>query len=206
MRLVTFQDRFILEKINWEEKKGKIPLFLCNKVNFLDREVPMVIKFIDKMKEALKINKERDMIPIWCWVVPKNQELTDEYLLELYSRYIPNCKNIYMYELEVPNEHVFITNFEVWEDILFKLKFRMEVSDELFNRLFQKQKGAIIQASIPFIHKDYIKNMQEINRIENNYEKTEREVSELISQGSIKLDEDGYIESITGDMDDDEEI
>lgn len=198
MRLVTFQDIFVIKKIIYEQQENNSPVFFNREINFQEREMYVFNKFVDKMKQKLQLPMDRPMLPIWCWVVRKNQELDNDFINELYDRSIPHCKQLTLYELEVPDDGVFISNFDVWKEISFNMKFSIPVDNNMFNRLFEKQKGATLQACIPFIHKQFITGIKYFNRaIDGNYKETEEEISKLIEQGEIKLDKNGNIWSIT---------
>lgn len=198
MRLITFQDIFVIKKIQFEQAEKRPPVYFNREIIFQQREMTAVNKLIDMMKTSLNLPMDRQIVPIWCWVVPKSKEVDDDYLNELYDRFIPHCKRLTMYELEVPNDGVMVTNFDVWDEIFFNLKFGIDVSDELFNKLFEKQKGARLQACIPFIHKDFITKIKYFNRgKDGDYKDTENEIQKMIDNGEISLDKDGNIWSIS---------
>lgn len=196
MRLVTFQDQYVIDKIKFEEEEGRVPVYINNHFYFTKKEEPLILKFKDKMKDAIKIKKLAT--PIFCWVIKKDQELTDEFIDELYVRYIPKCRNIVVIELDVPDEGVFVSNYDVWSKIIFNLQINKTMSDEEFNLLFKRQKGATLQACIPFIHKRFIKSYKIIDNVfDRDYSDTESEVQRMIENREIELDDDGNIESLS---------
>lgn len=186
MRLFTFQDKYVLDLLEYKEKNGLRPIYECTDIFFQHREQDLYNKFINKMKIALKIPYDRVVIPIWCWVVPKDQELTDEYIDELYTRYVPKCNNMVGIELNVPKEFVFLSNFQVWQDLLFRVTFKQEITDSMIDKLFEKQKGAILQAAIPILDKQFIINTKIYNdHTKKDYSETDAEVAELQSRGEF---------------------
>lgn len=194
MRLVTFQDKYVLDKLEFEQEEGRPPAFFNTKLYFQDREMNIVNKLINEMKTQLKIPMERRMIPIWCWVVPKNMELLKPDIEELYNRHIPSCKEMIFLDLIVPDDGIFITNYDIWYDILLDMKFSRHISEEGFQKLFEKKKGATLQACIPFIHKSFIKNVTYFDRyIDREYFKTEKELKDMIDNDLITLDNNGNI-------------
>ena len=189
MRLVTFQDKYVTDYLEQAEVEGYPTIYECKEINFLQKEENLYNKVINKMKEQLKISMERQVIPVWCWVVPKDQELNDEYIDILYNRYTPKCDTLTVLELDVPKEFIFITNFDLWYDLKFKIRFNEQVTDKDIEGLFIKQKGATIQACIPFIDKQFIKSCKIIDDpMRNDYSQTEDEVAQLQSKGQF-LDE-----------------
>lgn len=193
MRLVTFQDKYVLDKIKFEEENGRVPVFINNKFYFNKKQEPFILKFKERMKKELKL--PRLATPIFCWVIKKNDELTDELIDELYLRYIPKCRVITLIELDVPNDGVFISNYDIWTKIMFNLQINKDVVKD-FDKLFEKQKGATLQAAIPFIHKKFIKSYKILdNVLERDYSKTEEEIQSMIDNKEIQLDGDGNIES-----------
>lgn len=188
MRLITIQDKYVLEELY---KKNK-PIYECQVVAFKKREELLYNKMKIKMIKDLGIQSGRNFVPIWCWVVPKSQEITGDYIDELYDRMAPKCDRIVYFELDVPKELIVISNFERWSDLLFNTAFGKEVTDEDFNKLFEKQKGAILQACIPFIARDHILSYKDYNDFgKRDYSVTESMISDAISKGAIQLDPTG---------------
>lgn len=187
MRLLTFQDKLVAEKLHLLKEEGKKPIYQQNKIFYQKREEVLYRKFIDMMKEHLQIDPNRSVIPIWCWVIPKKQELTDEYINSLISRFTPKCDRLTYIELEVPDNLVFVTNFDVWYDILFQCTFyRREPTDEEMQNLLKKVKGATLQACIPFIFAEFIKSYKDYNNFNaRDYSLTDQEIKSLQSKGKF---------------------
>lgn len=184
MRLVTFQDKYVLDYLELAEAEGYPTVYECKEINFLQKEEYLYNKVIDKMKEQLNIPQDRQVIPVWCWVVPKDQHLTDDYIDTLYNRYTPKCDRLTVLELDVPKEFIFITNFDLWYELKFRVRFKETVTDEDIEGLFKKQKGATIQACIPFIDKKFIKSQKIIDDpMARDYSQTEDEVARLQAKG-----------------------
>lgn len=185
-RLVTFQDKYILDLFEIQKRSNKKQIYIQENNYFRNIECNLLQKFITEMKTKLGIPEDRFMLPIWCWVVPKSQELTDEYILELYSRSVPKCGRIVLLELEVPKNFVLLSNYSVWEDLLFSCNITRnpDVKDEEFNKLFEKRKGSILQASLPFLSKDFIIKVKDYNNyLDRDYSNTDNEIKELQSKG-----------------------
>lgn len=195
MRLLTFQDKFVLDTIEYKKELGKFPIYECEKVNFTHKEEKLYNKFIHRMKEKLDIPMERIVLPIWAWVVPKNQEIDDEYLTELYDRMIPKCDHLVAIELDVPKELVFISNFNEWYELKFKCIFNKDDAEEIdIDSLFKKQKGAVLQAALPFIDEAFIVNYKDYNSyVDKDYSKTDSEIKELKKKGYLDKDPSGWV-------------
>ena len=188
MRLLTFQDKFVLDRIEVLERDNKKPIYVCNENRIRNEYENLYNKYIARMKSSLGIDSSRRVIPIWCWVIPKKLELTKEVLNDLINRETIKCNRLVALELEVPNEFCFISNFTVWNDLKFKCIFENnDIKDEELDELFIKQKGAILQVTLPFISKDFIKKvlMDENNYIERDYSKTDTEIKELHAKGEF---------------------
>ena len=197
MRLITFQDKYVLAKIEFEKENNRSPVFLNKRINFQEREMYIVNKFIERMKEKINYPKDKKLIPIWCWMIVKSTTINKEVIERHYERFTPSAKNMVLLDLEVPKDGCFVTNFGVWKEILFNLKFNRPVPDSLFEKLFQKQKGAIVQVCIPFIHESFIKDKRYFYRsIDYDYKQTEEEIQEMIKNGELILDSKGNIWSI----------
>lgn len=196
MRLITFQDKYVIDKIEYEEENGRLPIYINNNFYFNKKQEAFILKFKERMKKELKLPKLAT--PIFCWVVKKNEEITDELINELYLRYIPKCGRLTMIELEVPNDGVFISNYEIWSRLMFNLQINKGLKDDDFEELFAKQKGAVIQAVIPFIHKRFITSYKIMDDIlARDYSQTEQELQTMINNNEVELDEYGNIESFT---------
>ena len=197
MRLLTFQDKFVISKVEYEEEEQRTPVYLNNQLYFQEREMELINKFINRMKDEINFPKDKKMIPIWCWVTVKSMVISKEVIERHYERFTPSAKNMILLDLEVPNDGCFVTNFDVWKEILFNIKFNKPVSDSLFEQLFEKRKGAILQACIPFIHKSFIKDVRYFYRSKDyDYSKTEEEIQEMIKNNELILDKNGNIWSI----------
>lgn len=198
MRLVTFQDMYVIDRINYKRAKGEKPIYVNNQIRFTNKEEGLYNLFVNRMKKELQIPQEKRVIPVWAWVVPKSKELTKEFLDELYCRMIPKCSNMVTMELDVPKQFLFISNFTKWFDLLFKCKFEKDfnITDKDLDTLFVKEQGAILQAAMPFIADDFITNVYYENKYKDaDYSKTEREVQDDIAKlkGENKYDpEDWY--------------
>lgn len=187
MRLLTFQDKLVAESLISLKEQGKKAIYQQDKIFYQKREEVLYKKFIEMMKEQLNIDRDRKVIPIWCWVIPKKQELTEDYIDSLISRFTPKCDRLTYLELEVPDTIVFVTNFDVWYDLLFKCTFyNVEPSDEDIKNLIKKVKGATLQASIPFIYAEFIKSYKDYNDFgSRDYSLTDMEVKKLQSKGKF---------------------
>lgn len=189
MRIVSFQDKVILEELVLDKIK---PLFECNIVVFKKREEELHNRIKNKMIGTMDIPKDRMFVPMWGWVIPKNQELTTEYLDSLYDRHAPSCDRIVAFELEVPKELLLISNFKEWQELLFKCTFNQEITDLDFDKLFEKQNGAILQVCMPFIHKAHILSYKDYNDFKSkDYSNTEGIMQKEINDGTVELDPTG---------------
>lgn len=189
MRLLTFQDKYVLEELVLKQNK---PMYECKVVAFKNREEALYNKVRDRMIEVLDIPKDRYFVPIWCWVIPKNQEITPEYLDEIYDRHVPSCDRIVSFELDVPKELLMISNYEHWQDLLFKTAFGQTVSDDDFDLLFARKPGAILQVCIPFIHKNHITTYKDYNDFNGrDYSNTDALMHKEIADGLVDLDPTG---------------
>ena len=83
MRLITFQDKYVLNSL---ENKN---IYECDKIFFESKYNDLYNKFTNRMKESLGIDMNRRVIPIWCWVIQKDLELNIDVINELYDREIP---------------------------------------------------------------------------------------------------------------------
>ena len=201
MRLITFQDRYVLSKIQYEKENNRSPIYTSNELRCQSREIDTYKKFIEVFRERIKFPKDKLLIPIWCWVIVKKTKINKEVIFRHYERFRPKAENIVLLDLEVPNDGVFITSFSAWLNILFNIKFNKKVTDEMFNELFEKKPGSIIQACIPFIHESFIKEVRYLNSYkERDYSRTEKEIQELIESGECILDKNGNIWSIGDPM------
>ena len=54
LRLITFQDKYVLAKIEYEKENNRSPVYLNKKIIFQEREMEMLNKFIERMKEHIK--------------------------------------------------------------------------------------------------------------------------------------------------------
>lgn len=192
MRLITFQDKYVLNSL---ENKN---IYECNKIFFESKYNDLYNKFTNRMKESLGIDMNRRVIPIWCWVIQKDLELNIDIINELYDREIPKCNNLVMLELDVPKEFLFISNYDLWSDYLFRIVFenKLEFSYEEIDKLFEKVKGAKLQASIPFITKEFIKS----SKIFNNYiDRDYTQTDEWIAREKKKRGEDKFDKDFCGD-------
>lgn len=186
MRLITFQDKIVIDTIEEKEKQGLTPLYFCNKIFFIEKEERIYNEVIRSMKSKLGIHDNQMAIPIWCWTIPKNVEITDELLDELYNRAVPKCDRLIALELEVPKEFVFITNFDVWYDLKFKCRFNEEITQEDIDKLYEKKKGARTQACIPFIDKKFIINSKDYeDYLHKDYTQTDEEIKSLQARGEF---------------------
>ena len=139
-----------------------------------------------EMRKRLNIPDDKMISPVWCWGVRKTEELTDEFLNELYNRFTPKCDRMVCIELDVPKDYIFITNFEVWYDLLFKCKFNQQINTEDFNKLFEKQKNVITQICIPFIHNDFIVSVKDYeDYLNHDYSQTDSEIELLHKRGEF---------------------
>lgn len=193
MRLLTLQDKIVIEQLY----EDNMDLYECQHIEFKKREELLYNKMKIKMIKDLGIPGTRTFVPIWCWVVPKDKEINTEYIDELYNRMAPNCDRIVAIELEIPKEFIIISNFDHWKELLFNVTFGIDVSEADFQKLFEKQKGATLQATIPFISKDHIVKYIDFNDFKSKpYEATESMINDMVKKGSIKLDPTGqFIES-----------
>ena len=186
MRLVTFQDKYVLDVINHKEELGNLPIYFATKPLYNPKEDKIYKLFISKMREALSLSPEQMKLPIWCWTLPKDTELTDEYLNTLYIRSVPKCNRLSAIELQIPKEFVFISNFELWEELRFKSLFKQPIEDNEIDKLFEKRKGAITQASIPFLSKDFIVSIKDYeDYINRDYSQTNEEIAQLQKRGEF---------------------
>ena len=192
MRILTFQDKIVINAIRDKEIDKLMPVYECKNIFFSKREEDLFNMMITYMRNKLNIPKDRIFMPIWGWVVPKDIVIDKEYIDTLFNRYIPKCHDLLAMELEVPNDLVVISNYSVWESLLFKLLFEEKpINIDDFEKLFVKQKGAILQASIPFIHRNHIVNMTTFENYTNDFSQTDKEIKELIRDNKINVDETG---------------
>jgi hypothetical protein len=192
VRLITFQDKFVVDKIQFEKENCRPPIYINKINNFQDRERYLLNKFINVMKQTLGIPENKTILPIWCWVVKRNATILDDDYNELYDRSIPSCRNMVALDLEVPDDGVFISNFDVWREIFCNAKFERNISDKDFNQLFEKQKGATLQACIPLIHESFIKKVKKFT-VDRDYSQTEEEIQKLLKNNEIELNDKGDI-------------
>ena len=195
MRILTFQDKYVLETLILNKTKK---IYEYNDTpQYDEKHIDLFKRIKDKMVDTLGLDTNRYFNPIWGWVISKNTELTDEYLEEIFNRHIVSCDRLVALELDVPKEFLLISNYSVWDDLLFKAKFNQQISDDDFNRLFKKEHGAILQVSMPFISVDFVKSYKDYNDfMSKDYSDTDRLVKEELSKGKLKLDNTGnYIES-----------
>ena len=196
MRLITFQDRYVLEKIKFEEENERPPMYLAKELYFEEKEMYIINKFINRMKESINFPKDKKLIPIWCWKTVKSDNIDDKIKM-YFERFRPKAKELVLLDLEVPNDGVFISNFNIWRNILCDLKFDRFVSDEKFEKLFEKQKGAILQGCIPFIYKDFVNGVRYLNRyIDKDYSRTDEEIRRMMDNNELVLDANGNIWSL----------
>lgn len=196
MRLITFQDRYVLEKIKFEEENERPPMYLAKELYFEEKEMYIINKFINRMKEVINFPKDKKLIPIWCWKTVKSDNIDDKIKM-YFERFRPKAKELVLLDLEVPNDGVFISNFNIWRNILCDLKFDRFVSDEKFEKLFEKQKGSILQGCIPFIYKDFVNGVRYLNRyIDKDYSRTDEEIRRMMDNNELVLDANGNIWSL----------
>ena len=201
MRLMTFQDRTILSIINYNKESGNYAMYAPDKDynDTNEKEIQLMKMLTEKIKSYMHIDQRRHLIPVWCWVMRRQDDIDDmDYINDMFIRHIPRAKKLMALELEVPKENVFLMNYLIWEQIYCDVKFDRDINKELFNKLFEKKKGATLQACIPFILEDYIVKKKIIRRdISENrlYPMTDSEIRNLINNGEISLNSFGDIES-----------
>ena len=192
MRVITFQDKYVLDFLKVNEKDN--PIYECNKVFFQKRQEKLFNMIANKLKETCGIEAERHVIPIWGWVVKKDLKITDDLLNELYNRAIPKCDRMVVLELEVPKEFVLLSNFEIWNDeLLFNTIFYddYDITEEEFNKLFEKQKGAILQVCFPFIAYAFVKSIRDYNDwVNRDYSQTDEWGKNAQAKGEYKEEEE----------------
>ncbi len=198
MRLLTFQDKIVIDTIEQKEEDGNLGIFESDKKNWNNKEDELYDLYIKRMKDSLDIPEDRDVVPIWAWVVPKSQEIDDEYLLELYERMIPKANSLVAIEMEVPKEFIFVSNFDEWYNLKFECAFNKEfdIEDSDLDILFKKQKNAILQTSLPFITRDFITDYIDYNNyVDRDYSKTEDEVKMQINdlKNKNEFDSDDWV-------------
>lgn len=192
VRLITFQDLSILNTLKYHNtfESSQDPSYI---------EEDLINKFTLKMKESLGIDKEREFYPLWAWV-PKKDELFDDNTLEKFiSLSTPKANNLCALELLVPKEFVFISNFDLWDSYRFKIRFESEgiITDEEIDKLFEKCKGARLQASLPFITKEWVSQSKKYyDPMKFDYSQTDNFIKEKIKSGQMQLDANGDIASI----------
>lgn len=194
MRIISFQDKAVWLMI----KHGNKQLFEnTTEVRFQARYEKLISAVANRMREVLDIPENRYFIPIWGWVVRRDFEFDKENLSELYDRKKPQCNICCALDMEVKNELVLTINFDIWEDIMFKLCFDKDYDfNEDFESLFERKKGATLQVAMPFIHKDFITKVIDLSTYTNkDYSDVENDIKDKISRGTIITDETGqYIE------------
>lgn len=190
MRVITFQDKYVLDFLKVNESDN--PIYECKQIFFQKKQEKLFNLIANKLKDSCGIESERQVIPIWGWVVKKDLKITDDLLNELYNRAIPKCNRMVVLELEIPKEFVLLSNFEIWNDeLLFNTVFYddYEITIEEFNKLFEKQKGAVLQACFPFIAYDFVKSIRDYNDwVNRDYSQTDEWVRNAQAKGEYKED------------------
>ena len=52
LRLITFQDRYVLEKIKFEEENERPPMYLAKELYFEEKEMYIINKFINRFHKC----------------------------------------------------------------------------------------------------------------------------------------------------------
>lgn len=190
IRLITFQDVIVTTTLEsysaYESQKEYIGF----------TEKMLFDKFKARMKAALKIDPNRNIYPIWCWIPKKDEKFEDDETIRNYMELsTPKGDNIEVLELSVPKEFVFVSNFDLWNEYRFKVRFETGgvITDAQINKLFEKQKGARLQAAIPIITKDHIiKRKLLYDPMKFDYSETEATILNRQQSGEIIIDSNGY--------------
>lgn len=189
MRIVTFQEKTVLEELILN-RTSKV--FECTTQMFESRFEGLYNRMLETMKAKLALPENRQFVPIWGWVISKKTEINDAFLDELYNRHAIHSDRLVALELEVPKEFLVVSNFDVWNELLFKATFKQDITDEEYNELFVKKQGAILQVAMPFIAVDFVKSYKDYNDYtKRDYSNTDALVKKEMSKGDIITDETG---------------
>ena len=174
MRLITFQHKSILKDI----ERGT---YKCNYIGNYQKRTPISYDFIRKQLEC----KIRDNVtnPIFAWnKVIDNKEIStsEEEITRMLEMTPFDLDDYLMFELDVPEEYILLTDFYSFVDMRYYEEFESENFDinKFSNYTLLVENEMEIQAIIPEIKFEWLLNVfsveNEKNIIKTKLEKRER--------------------------------
>ncbi|MFW5962559.1 MAG: hypothetical protein ACOCQR_02985 [bacterium] len=160
MRLITFQKFKAWEKV---QKEG---IYKCYFNSEYRQKLTSIYK---KMTRLVQEKTDEDVFtPIWCW-----RRIDDTYVSSFKSVDLERCQGMTKLDdiailLEVPDNLAVLTDFYRWVDVMYFTEYPDAPDlycshEELWANMFNIRKEQSIQACIPFIAKEHVLGVWQIN-------------------------------------------